>query len=61
MRRSAALVESASGLQPGEPPICLGIAYAGQGEHQGAKDAYQRAHDLAPSNEEFAKALTAAE
>ena len=52
-------LKDASRLQPKEPHIWydLGIAYARQGDYKAAKDAYQHARDLAPSNAEFSKAL----
>lgn len=56
-------LKDASRLQPAQPHIWydLGIAYTRQGDHKAARDAYQRAHDLAPSNAEFSKALADAE
>lgn len=39
----------------------LGIAQARQGDFAAAKSAYQRAHDLEPSNADYAKALAEAQ
>lgn len=46
-------------MQPEVPMIWfdLGIAYRRQGEREAAKGAYQRAHDLDPSNATYSKAL----
>jgi GlpG protein len=56
-------LKDAARLQPDEPHIWynLGIAYARLGDRSASRSAYQRAHDLAPSDVEFTKALADSE